>query len=57
MIEAFNVEDPDKYLPQASPMQAPNTTSPDLEGQMQGNIPAEMQAMLSNLSGVQAPLA
>ena len=57
MIEAFNVEDPDKYLPQAPPMQAPNTTSPDLESQMQGNIPAEMQAMLSNLSGVQAPLA
>ncbi len=57
MIEALNVEDPDKYLPQASPTQAPNTTSPDLETQMQGGIPSEMQTMLSNLSGVQAPLA
>jgi hypothetical protein len=57
MIEALNVEDPDKYLPQAPPTQAPNTTSPDLETQMQGGIPSEMQAMLSNLSGVQAPLA
>jgi hypothetical protein len=57
MIEALNVEDPDKYLPQVPPTQAPNTTSPDLETQMQGGIPSEMQAMLSNLSGVQAPLA
>ena len=60
MIEALNVEDPDKYIPQAQPANQPiqpNTTSPDLETQMQGGIPAEMQAMLSNLSGVQAPLA
>jgi len=57
MIEALNVEDPDKYLPQVPPTQAPNTTAPDLETQMQGGIPSEMQAMLSNLSGVQAPLA
>lgn len=72
MIEALHVEDPDKYLPQPPPAQAlppegmppegmdmgaEGVTGSDLEGQMQGNIPAEMQAMLSNLSGVQAPLA
>jgi len=71
MIEALHVEDPDKYLPQPQPAQVPEEAMPtegmpmgvegatgsDIEGQMQGNIPAEMQAMLSNLSGVQAPLA